>query len=56
MVGGVISNANILVANPDLFRFDGTHLSELDNRTFLNNVKIRLWSLIQGKNVSPNVK
>lgn len=57
MGGGVISHANISVANPDLFRFDGTHLSELGNRNFLNNVKSGLWSLIQGRGkVSPNVK
>lgn len=48
MGGGVISHANISVANPDLFRFDGTHLSELGNRNFLNNVKSGLWSLIRG--------
>lgn len=55
MGGGVISHANITVANPDLFRFDGTHLSELGNRNFL---KSGLWSLIQGGGgkVFPNVK
>lgn len=57
MGGGVISYANISVANPDLLRFDGNQLSELGNRTFVNNVKSGLWSLIQGKGkVFPNVK
>lgn len=57
MGGVVISLANISVAYPDLLRFDGTHLSELGNRTFLNNVKSGLWSLIQEKGkVSPIVK
>ena len=47
MGGGVISYANISVANPDLLRCGGNQLSELGNITFLNNVKSGLWSLIQ---------
>lgn len=53
MGGGVISYANISVANPDLLRFDGNQISELGNRTFVNNVKSGLWSLIQGKGKVP---